>query len=191
MLITGGTKMTDTSSMPSSLLDLVTEPPMSPQARIASAVAGFALVVGLVLLAAFLGYRGSNQIQDTAGELVRENLIHSERGAELQGLIIDETQDLIDRLSWVLGVCFLLAAGSAGLTLKIIQRAFARLEWQSAELARVSWHMLDGHEKMAQRFSHEMHDEPGSEPKRIAAYVDARFERGLRDDALRLCGRGR
>ena len=58
-------------------------------------------------------------------------------------------------------MCFLLAASTAGLTVWIIQRAFARLEWQSAELSRVSWHMLDGNEKMARRFSHEMHDELG------------------------------
>jgi signal transduction histidine kinase len=61
----------------------------------------------------------------------------------------------------VLGLCFLLAAGTAALTVWIIQRAFARLEWQAAELARVSWYLLDGHEKLARRFSHEMHDELG------------------------------
>lgn len=142
-------------------LELVTEPPMS-RARVSSvAIVGFALVVGLVLLAAYLGYSGSNRIQDTAQVLVREHLVQSGRGTELEALIVRETQDLIDRLIWVLGLCFLLAAGTAGLTVWIIQRAFARLEWQSAELSRVSWHMLDGHEKMARRFSHEMHDELG------------------------------
>ena len=36
-----------------------------------------------------------------------------------------------------------------------------KLEWQAAELDHVSWHLIDGHEKMARRFSHEMHDELG------------------------------
>ena len=43
----------------------------------------------------------------------------------------------------------------------IIQRAFAKLEWQATELTHVSWHLIDGHEKMARRFAHEMHDELG------------------------------
>ena len=47
------------------------------------------------------------------------------------------------------------------MTTWVIQQAFTKMEWQSAELEHVSWHMLDGHEKMARRFSHEMHDELG------------------------------
>jgi signal transduction histidine kinase len=125
------------------------------------ALGGFGLVVGLVLLAAWLGYRGSNQIQDTAQALVREHLVQSERGAEVEAVIVDETQTLIDDLGWILGLCIVLAASTAGVTVWIIQRAFAKLEWQAAELAHVSWHMIDSHEKMARRFSHEMHDELG------------------------------
>ena len=139
----------------------VSEPPISRQRVVRIGIAGFGLLVGLVLLAAYLGYSGSNGIQDTAQELVRENLVQTGRGAQVEALIVRETQELIDRLSWVLGLCFLLAVGTAVLTVWVIQRAFTRLEWQSAELDRVSWHMLDGHEKMARRFSHEMHDELG------------------------------
>lgn len=142
-------------------LELVVAPPMSREKVLRVATVGFGLVVGLVLLAAFLGYRGSDRIQDTAQALVREHLIQSERAAEVEGLIVRQTSELIDELTWVLGLCFLLAAGTAGLTIWILQRAFARLEWQAAELAHVSWHMIDGHEKMARRFSHEMHDELG------------------------------
>jgi signal transduction histidine kinase len=122
---------------------------------------GFALVVGLVLLAAYLGYRSSQEIQDTAKELLREHLVESERGAQLEALIVKETQELIDHLTLVLGTCFLLAAGTAVLAMGIIRRTTSRLEWQSAELARVSWHLLDSHEKIARRFSHEIHDELG------------------------------
>jgi signal transduction histidine kinase len=122
---------------------------------------GFGLVVGLVLLAAFLGYRGSNAIQDTAETLVREQRSNSERGTALETRIVAESQELLDQLEWVLALCFVLAAGTAGMTVWAIDKAFAKLEWQSAELAHVSWHMLDGHEKMARRFSHEMHDELG------------------------------
>ena len=142
-------------------IGLVTDPPMSRAKVIHAALIGFALMVGLVLLAAYLGYRGSGRIQDTAQALIREHLIQSERGAQVEAIIVRQTQQLIDDLAWVLGLCFLLASGTAGLTAWIIQRAFAKLEWQAAELAHVSWHMIDGHEKMARRFSHEMHDELG------------------------------
>ena len=147
--------------MPPSPLELATEPPMSRGRVLLTAVIGFGSVVGLVLLAAYLGHHGSSRIQDTAQALIREHLVQSGRGAEIEARIVRETQELIDQLAWVLGLCFLLAAGTAGLTIWIIQRAFARLEWQSAELTRVSWQMIDGHEKLARRFSHEMHDELG------------------------------
>ena len=87
--------------------------------------------------------------------------MNSARGAQVEALIVRQSQDLIDGLAWVLGLCFVLAACTASITIWIIQRAFAKLEWQATELAHVSWHMIDGHEKMARRFSHEMHDELG------------------------------
>lgn len=142
-------------------LKLVIDPPMSRARVLHVALIGFGLVVGLVLLAAYLGYRGSNQIQNTAQALVREHLVQSGRGAEVEAIIVRQTQELIDDMAWVLGLCFLLAAGTAGLTVWIIQRAFAQVEWQATELAHVSWHLIDGQEKMARRFSHEMHDELG------------------------------
>jgi two-component system sensor histidine kinase UhpB len=122
---------------------------------------GFTLLVGLVLLAAYLGYRGSDRIQDTAQSMVREQAWVSERAVALETRLVTETQEFLDELAWVLGLCFLLAVGAAGMTMWIIQRAFNKLEWQAKELAHVSWHMIDGHEKMARRFSHEMHDELG------------------------------
>jgi two-component system sensor histidine kinase UhpB len=35
------------------------------------------------------------------------------------------------------------------------------MEWQTGELSRVSWHMLEDQETTARRFSHELHDELG------------------------------
>jgi len=142
-------------------LGLVVDPPMSRWRILRVALAGFGLVVCLVLLAAGLGYRGSGRIQETAQSMIREDVIRTGRGAELEGRIVQESQELLDELAWVLGVCSVLALGTAGMTLWIIQRTFTKLEWQAKELAHVSWHMIDGHEKVARRFSHEMHDELG------------------------------
>ena len=168
-------------------LNLVVHPPMSRARVIRVSIVGFALVVALVLLAAYLGYRGSDRIQDTAQTLVREHLIQSDRGAVLEASIVRQSQELIDSLAWVLGLCFLLAAGTAVMTVWIIQRAFTRLEWQTAELAHVSWHMIDGHEKMARRFSHEMHDELGqslTSLRRMLSRVPAAEFGPIRQEAI-------
>lgn len=142
-------------------MDLAVEPLLPRSAILRVSVAGFALVVALVLLAAYLGYDRSNAIQDSAQALVLEQVIDTERGRALEAQIVSQTQSLLDGLVWVLGICVLLALGTAGMTVWIIEKTFAKLEWQASELAQVSWHMLDAHEKMARRFSHEMHDELG------------------------------
>ena len=142
-------------------MDLAVEPLLSRSAVLRVSIVGFGLVVALVLLAAYLGYDRSNEIQDSAQALVREHVVDTQRGLALEARIVAQTQALLDGLVWVLGICILLAAGTAGMTIWIIQKTFAKLEWQASELAHVSWHMLDTHEKMARRFSHEMHDELG------------------------------
>ena len=134
---------------------------MSRKAVLRVSMFGFGLLVALVLLAAYVGYTRSMAIQDSASALVREHLVDTARGTELEARIEQQTKTLLDELAWVLGLCILLAAGTAAMTTWVIQQAFTKMEWQSAELEHVSWHMLDGHEKMARRFSHEMHDELG------------------------------
>ncbi len=46
-------------------------------------------------------------------------------------------------------------------TVRLVSKLVKRMEWQTAELARVSWHMLEDQEATARRFSHELHDELG------------------------------
>jgi len=46
-------------------------------------------------------------------------------------------------------------------TVWAVSQLIRRLEWQTAELARVSWQMLENQEAAARRFSHELHDELG------------------------------
>ncbi len=167
-------------------LETFAEPPMTSRRVIRVALIGFVCVVGFVLLAAWLGYRGSDRIQNTAQDLVREHLVQTDRGVEIEARIVRETQELIDDLAWVLGLCFLLAAGTAGLTVWIIQHAFDKLEWQSAELARVSWHMIDSHEKMARRFAHEMHDELGQSLSGLRRLIN-RLDRGNIDSMRQEC----
>ena len=84
----------DLPNSSNSPLGLVTDPPTSRIRVVRVALIGFAFVVGFVLLAAYLGYRGSDRIQDTASALVREHLLQSERGMQLEAMIEKQTQEL-------------------------------------------------------------------------------------------------
>ena len=55
----------------------------------------------------------------------------------------------------------LLALGFAVITVWMVSQLIRRMDRQTAELSRVSWHMLEDQEATARRFSHELHDELG------------------------------
>jgi signal transduction histidine kinase len=46
-------------------------------------------------------------------------------------------------------------------TVRVVSRLIRQMEWQTAELGRVSWQFVEGQEATARRFSHELHDELG------------------------------
>jgi len=122
---------------------------------------GFTLLVLLVIAAVIVGFRGSLFIQQSAQQMVREHLVSDGRGSELEAEIEAQSQLLIQELGLILGGCLLLAGGCSIMTILVITRTLTRLEWQTAELSRVSWHMINAQENVARRFSHEMHDELG------------------------------
>lgn len=136
-------------------------PPMDRQTVLRTMVIGFALMVVLVVGAAYFGYQQSSSIQEISRTLVREHLIDTDRGEALEERIEQESRELLDELGWLLGTCLLLAVGGAGVTVWVTNRSFRRLEHQTEELNKVSWHLVDSHEKISRRFSHEMHDELG------------------------------
>ena len=47
------------------------------------------------------------------------------------------------------------------LTVRIVSQLIRQMEWQTAELGRVSWQIVEDQEATARRFSHELHDELG------------------------------
>jgi signal transduction histidine kinase len=55
----------------------------------------------------------------------------------------------------------LLALIFAGITVRMTAQLVRGMDWQTAELGRVSFHMLEDQEAAARRFSHELHDELG------------------------------
>jgi len=82
---------------------------------------------------------------------------------------VNAAQAQIDRLSSRLytfsaifaSAAILLALLFAAVTVRMVAQLIRQLEWQTAELGRVSWHMLEDQEATARRFSHELHDELG------------------------------
>jgi signal transduction histidine kinase len=75
---------------------------------------------------------------------------------------IDRRTARLSRISFgFAGAALLLALVFAVITVRMVAQLVERLEWQTAELSRVSWHMLEAQEDTARRFSHELHDELG------------------------------
>ena len=78
-----------------------------------------------------------------------------------QAQIERRTSHLRDISLLFAGASVLLALVFAVFTVRMVSQLIRRLEWQTAELGRVSWHMLEDQEATARRFSHELHDELG------------------------------
>ncbi len=70
----------------------------------------------------------------------------------------------------------LLALVFAVITISAWFRSLIRgMEWQTAELGRVSFHMLENQEATARRFSHELHDELGQALTAVKTNLTARW----------------
>jgi signal transduction histidine kinase len=85
----------------------------------------------------------------------------SDRLAAAEREIEQQSKELGDDAALLLGTSFILAAICALLTVGFMRKSLQRIRWQSDELNRVSWHMLQTQEEAARRFSHELHDELG------------------------------
>lgn len=115
--------------------------------------------------------------------------ISSDHLAKTERLLEQQSQDLSDDSTLLLGSSTILAAICAMLTIAFARKSIQRIRWQSEELSRVSWHMLQTQEQAARRFSHELHDELGQS----LAAVRANLTKGsthdlpsLRADCLHL-----
>jgi signal transduction histidine kinase len=85
----------------------------------------------------------------------------------------------------------LLALIFAGITVRMASNLVRRMEWQTAELGRVSFHMLEDQEAAARRFSHELHDELGQSLSAVKTNLTAldsngQVQRARLADCLRL-----
>lgn len=87
---------------------------------------------------------------------------------------IDQRSETLMRESvLLLGSCLGLALLITLVTVRMTTRLFRRMEWQTGELSRVSWHLLENQETTARRFSHELHDELGQSLSAVKANLSA------------------
>lgn len=114
-------------------------------------------------------------------ELIRRS---SDRLTEADQEIQSQSDKLRRNSAFLLGASLILAVACAGTTILFVRRSIERMRWQSSELDRVSWHMLQGQEEAARRFSHELHDELGQS----LAAVRSNLTRGRNSDLEMLRG---
>jgi signal transduction histidine kinase len=95
------------------------------------------------------------------------------RATLLENQIEAESKDWLTESAWLLGACLVAASACALVAVRFTNDSFRKMEWQAEELNRVSWHMLEGQEAAARRFSHEMHDELGQSLTGLKAAISA------------------
>jgi signal transduction histidine kinase len=78
-------------------------------------------------------------------------------------------------------------------TVRIAAQVFRHMEWQTAELSRVSFRLLENQEATARRFAHELHDELGGSltaiKSNLAAIAAGSPDHARVDDCLKLVER--
>ncbi len=103
-------------------------------------------------------FSGHEQVVKLIHDLI---LVSSRQLIEVDEQMSLQLKGLADDSALLIGSCFLLASLCATGTVLYVRRSIRRIEWQTHELDRVSWHMLQTQEETARRFSHELHDELG------------------------------
>jgi signal transduction histidine kinase len=110
------------------------------------------------------------EVTSIVGKMVAGNYT---RTLAAQSRIDQRSSQLVKESLGLLSGCLLLALLCAIFTVRITTQLFRRMEQQSSDLARVTWHMLESQETAARRFSHELHDELGQSLTAIKANVAA------------------
>ena len=160
---------------------IVTEAAGTPQAdlwhKLSAAVQGFSREARRLLarknVPTFTSrdlLRHHEEVTAIVAKLIANN---STRALAAQARIDQRSSQLVRESLALLSGCVLLALLCAIFTVRITTQLFRRMEKQSEELARVTWHMLENQETAARRFSHELHDELGQSLTAIKANVTA------------------
>lgn len=117
--------------------------------------------------------------------------VESRRSKVLQQQLESLSGSLLRQSSVLLGGGLVLALLFAFVTVRLTGQLVRQMEWQTGELSRVSWQMLEKQETTARRFSHELHDELGQSLSALKANLTplssvAGPGKGRVDDSIRL-----
>ena len=111
--------------------------------------------------------------EDVVGIMARVINGGYQRAIDSQARMGQRSRRLVRDSFFLLGGCLLLALVCSIATVRITGTLFRKMEWQTGELSRVTWHMLENQETTARRFSHELHDELGQSLTAVKANLAA------------------
>jgi signal transduction histidine kinase len=103
-------------------------------------------------------FQRHRQVTSVVAKLIQSG---RQKSQAAQSSITAQSRQLFTQTFVLLGGCLALALIFSLLTVRMTTGLFRKMEWQTSELSRVSWHMLENQESTARRFSHELHDELG------------------------------
>lgn len=103
-------------------------------------------------------FRQHDEVIAVVARLINASYV---KASAAQDEIQRRSRELETKSLLLLGACLVLALLCSALTMRMTTALFRKMEWQTGELSRVSWHMLENQETTARRFSHELHDELG------------------------------
>ena len=118
-----------------------------------------------------------DEVVELIHDLLRDSSEHLRTSDEQ---IERQSRDLADESALLLGSSLILAGLCAIGTILFVRHSIRRIEWQTDEINRVSWHMLQTQEETARRFSHELHDELGQSLAAVRANLTSKSQ----DDQL-------
>jgi signal transduction histidine kinase len=115
-------------------------------------------------------------------EVEYRKVIQAQREIDQRGKRLLDTSFVFAAASVLLAIIF------AVVTVRMVAHLIRDMDFQTAELGRVSWHMLEDQEATARRFSHELHDELGQSLTAVKTNLAAlELQRPAPDDRLRDC----
>jgi signal transduction histidine kinase len=135
-------------------------------------------------------FRTHEQLVTSVADLATESVESSARNAIHEA---DRARTRARHSISLLAGAVLVACAAAGLTVYFVNRMFARLRWQAAELSNLSSRSMSEHEAVARRLSHELHDHFGQtlnaiQANLVAMHHTGQYKAARIEDCLALTG---
>jgi signal transduction histidine kinase len=114
-----------------------------------------------------------DQLQQNRNEMSKALESAYQQAELLRESIYQAGHGLLRSAVWLFGLCVLLSIAGAVWAVRVSTGLFKRLESQTDELSSLQYAFLETQEKVARRFSHELHDELGQSLTAMKANLSA------------------